>query len=90
MKIFQAKARNVESFRDAMFAGSKINFTEDRAVLHIALRTQSNKPVQVEGEDVVPQVKAVLQHMKQFTDDVRFLVFKLNNAFSPTKKNELK
>ena len=48
----QAKAREVEKFRDDMFAGAKINFTEDRAVLHVALRNRSNKPIMVEGKDV--------------------------------------
>ena len=38
--------------RDAMFSGQKINFTEDRAVLHVALRNRSNTPIQVDGKDV--------------------------------------
>ncbi|XP_071538168.1 glucose-6-phosphate isomerase-like [Panulirus ornatus] len=65
-----ARARNVEGSRDAMFSGEKINFTEDRAVLHVALRHQSQTPIMVDGEDVVPAVKAVLEHMKDFTDKV--------------------
>ena len=44
-----AKSRNVEAGRDSMFNGEKINFTEDRAVLHIALRNRSNKPIIVNG-----------------------------------------
>ncbi|MCJ8209299.1 glucose-6-phosphate isomerase [Mucilaginibacter sp. RS28] len=54
----------------AMFAGEAINVTENRAVLHTALRNQSNTPVYVDGKDVMPEVNAVLDHMKQFSDDV--------------------
>ncbi|WP_035604157.1 glucose-6-phosphate isomerase [Edwardsiella tarda] len=50
----------------AMFAGEKINRTEDRAVLHVALRNRSNTPIYVDGHDVMPQVNAVLAKMKQF------------------------
>jgi glucose-6-phosphate isomerase len=48
----QARARKVEEFRDGMFHGEKINFTEGRAVLHVALRNRSNTPIEVEGKDV--------------------------------------
>jgi glucose-6-phosphate isomerase len=65
-----ARARKLEEARDAMFAGQKINFTEDRAVLHTALRNRSNKPILVDGKDVTPDVNAVLEHMKQFTNSV--------------------
>ncbi|CAH0395575.1 unnamed protein product [Bemisia tabaci] len=65
-----AKARKVEAARDAMFSGQKINFTENRAVLHIALRNLSNTPILVDGKDVVPEVNAVLKHMKEFTTEV--------------------
>lgn len=65
-----AKSREVEKFRDAMFNGEKINFTEDRAVLHVALRNRSNRPIQVDGEDVAPKVSAVLEHMKEFCGKV--------------------
>lgn len=54
----------------AMFAGEKINVTEGREVLHTALRNQSGTPVLVDGEDVMPKVKAVLAHMKDFTTRV--------------------
>ncbi|MET0081663.1 MAG: glucose-6-phosphate isomerase [Sedimenticola sp.] len=54
-----------------MFAGEKINNTEHRAVLHTALRNRSNRPVVVEGEDVMPAVNAVLEQMAQFTASVR-------------------
>ena len=49
-----------------MFAGEKINRTEDRAVLHIALRNRSNSPIPVDGKDVMPEVNAVLAKIKQF------------------------
>jgi len=65
-----AKERKVEQARDAMFAGERINFTEDRAVLHVALRNRSNIPIIVNGKDVMPEVNAVLDHMKQFCDQV--------------------
>jgi glucose-6-phosphate isomerase len=65
-----AKSRNVGAGRDAMFSGQKINFTEDRAVLHIALRNRSNTPIIVDGEDVTPKVNAVLAHMKEFCHEI--------------------
>lgn len=55
---------------EAMFAGEKINVTEGRQVLHTALRNQSAEPVLVDGEDVMPKVKAVLAHMKSFTERI--------------------
>ena len=55
----------------AMFCGERINRTEDRSVLHIALRNRSNRPVQVEGQDVMPEVNAVLDQMRDFTARVR-------------------
>ena len=54
----------------AMFNGEKINQTENRAVLHTALRNRSNKPVMVDGQDVMPAVNAVLQQMQIFCDDI--------------------
>jgi glucose-6-phosphate isomerase len=54
-----------------MFNGDKINVTEDRAVLHIALRNRANRPINVDGEDVMPAVNAVLRKMRTFTDAVR-------------------
>lgn len=65
-----AKARQIEKARDAMFAGEKINFTENRAVLHTALRNRGNTPILVDGKDVMPDVNSVLQHMKEFTNQV--------------------
>lgn len=65
-----AKSRGVDSAREAMFNGSKINFTEDRAVLHVALRNRSNTEILVDGENVMPKVNAVLDHMKEFCNQV--------------------
>jgi len=70
--LFQmAKEAKIEQWRDKMFAGEKINITEDRAVLHTALRNRSNKPVMVDGNDVMPEVNAVLKQMRTFSDKVR-------------------
>lgn len=55
---------------DAMFNGDRINVTEDRPVLHIALRNRANTPILVDGKDVMPDVNAVLQHMKEFSEAV--------------------
>ncbi len=57
--------------RDAMFSGQKINFTENRAVLHVALRNRSNTPVAVDGQDVMPEVNAVLEKMRSFSRRIR-------------------
>lgn len=65
-----AKSRKIEEAREAMFTGNKINFTEDRAVLHIALRNRNNREIIVEGKNVMPDVNAVLAHMKEFTNEV--------------------
>ena len=51
-----------------MFTGQKINTTEDRAVLHVALRNRSNRPILVDGKDVMPEVNAVLAHMREFSE----------------------
>ena len=66
-----AAARGVEPLRDAMFAGEKINVTEDRAVLHVALRAPRGTSIEVDGEDVVPGVHEVLDRMGLFTEKVR-------------------
>lgn len=66
-----AREANIENWRDRMFAGEKINITENRAVLHTALRNRSNTPVLVDGKDVMPDVNAVLAQMRQFSDKVR-------------------
>lgn len=56
--------------KEAMFSGEKINYTENRAVLHTALRNRSNTPVLVDGKDVMPEVNAVLAKMKTFCQRV--------------------
>ncbi|KAH8432186.1 glucose-6-phosphate isomerase [Aspergillus melleus] len=66
-----AKEANVEQLRDAMFQGEPINFTENRAVYHVALRNVSNQPMQVGGKSVVEDVNSVLEHMKEFSEQVR-------------------
>jgi glucose-6-phosphate isomerase len=55
---------------EAMFAGEAINETEGRAVLHTALRNRSNTPIHVAGQDVMPEVNAVLEQMKHFSEDL--------------------
>ena len=66
-----ARERGVEHRRDAMFAGEKINTTEHRAVLHTALRAPSDSTLVVDGQDVVQEVHAVLDHMHGFVERVR-------------------
>jgi glucose-6-phosphate isomerase len=56
---------------EAMFSGEKINTTENRAVLHIALRNRSNRPILVDGRDVMPEVNQVLTKMRTFSEAVR-------------------
>ncbi|AEW44208.1 glucose-6-phosphate isomerase [Serratia symbiotica str. 'Cinara cedri'] len=65
-----AKETDVQGAIASMFAGDKINCTEDRAVLHIALRNFSNTPIFVDGKDVMPEVNAVLAKIKKFCDQV--------------------
>lgn len=70
--LFQlAREAKIEEWRDKMFSGEKINITEDRAVLHTALRNRTNTTVMVDGRDVMPDVNAVLAQMRQFSDKVR-------------------
>jgi glucose-6-phosphate isomerase len=66
-----ARQASVEAWRDKMFSGAPINGTEGRAVLHVALRNRSNRPIEVDGADVMPGVNAVLEKMGRFTDRVR-------------------
>ncbi|MFD5893448.1 glucose-6-phosphate isomerase [Streptomyces sp. NPDC060366] len=66
-----AAATGVAELRDAMFRGEKINTTEDRAVLHTALRAPRDAVVEVDGENVVPGVHAVLDKMAAFAEKVR-------------------
>ena len=66
-----ARQAGVEDRRAAMFGGEHINITEDRAVLHTALRNRSGRPVVVDGEDVMPEINEVLARMRAFTTAVR-------------------
>ena len=66
-----ARESDLKGWTEKMFTGQKINTTEDRAVLHVALRNRSNRPIMVDGRDVMPEVNAVLAHMRQFTEAVR-------------------
>ncbi|MDE2054708.1 MAG: glucose-6-phosphate isomerase [Xanthomonadaceae bacterium] len=66
-----AKARGVFARRDAMFRGDKINETEKRAVLHVALRAPRGEKIFADGKDVVPEVHEVLDRMAAFSDKVR-------------------
>ncbi len=69
--IALAERRNVAARRTAMFDGEEINKTEDRAVLHTALRNLNGGPVRVDGQDVMPGVRATLARMADFADAVR-------------------
>ena len=65
------KSAKFEEIRAKYFGGEKINTTENRAVLHTALRYKGNDPICVDGKDVMPEVRAVLKHMEEFTKLVR-------------------
>ena len=65
------KEAGVAEMREKMFTGEKINLTEKRAVLHVALRNRSNEPIYVDGKDVMPEVNAVLDKMAAFAEKVR-------------------
>ena len=73
MDLLRALAREagVEAMREKMFTGEPINSTEGRAVLHTALRNFSSRPVVVAGKDVMPDVRAALNHMSAFCESVR-------------------
>ena len=66
-----ARDMKVEHWRDRMFAGARLNNTEGRAVLHVALRNRSNRPILIDGKDVMPEVNAVLARMGGFAEQVR-------------------
>ncbi|MBT3043970.1 MAG: glucose-6-phosphate isomerase [Candidatus Thiodiazotropha endolucinida] len=66
-----AQAVDVDGWRRRMFSGERLNITENRAVLHVALRNRSNQPIWFDGEDVMPSVNAVLQRMEAFSESVR-------------------
>ena len=66
-----AEESGLAAATEAMFSGQKINTSEDRAVLHVALRNRSNRPIMVDGEDVMPEVNRVLEKMRSFSERVR-------------------
>lgn len=66
-----ARQAELTSLINRMFSGDKINTTENRAVLHIALRNRKNNPIMVDGNDVMPQVNRVLSKIKHFSESVR-------------------
>src|SRR3569833_1682878 len=66
-----ARQADLRGWIDRMFGGERINFTEDRAVLHVALRNRSNRPIYVAGVDVMTSVNAVLAQMRELTGAVR-------------------
>ncbi|MCU7934726.1 MAG: glucose-6-phosphate isomerase [Candidatus Thiodiazotropha sp. (ex Dulcina madagascariensis)] len=66
-----AQAVDVDGWRRRMFSGERLNITENRAVLHVALRNRSGLPIWFDGEDVMPGVNAVLEKMEAFSESVR-------------------
>jgi glucose-6-phosphate isomerase len=66
-----AEACGVPEAIEAMFQGQKLNWTEGRAVLHVALRNRSDEPIEVDGKDVMPEVNAVLAKMQGFSERLR-------------------
>lgn len=66
-----AEETGVRELAEKMFSGEKINVTENRAVLHVALRNRSDEPMKVDGYDVMPKVDAVLNQMRDFSEKVR-------------------
>ncbi|HFS82460.1 MAG TPA: glucose-6-phosphate isomerase, partial [Epsilonproteobacteria bacterium] len=80
-KIFGSLLRLAEEMElkdaiEAMFVGEAINRTEERAVLHIALRNRSNRPIEVDGDDVMPEINAVLDQMEAFCTKVHSGIWK--------------
>ncbi len=73
MRLLFELARKVDlkAAIEHMFAGEKVNNTEDRAVLHVALRNRSNRPILADGADVMPEVNDMLARMREFTEKVR-------------------
>ncbi len=66
-----AEAVDLQGWTRRMFAGDQINNTEQRAVLHVALRNRSNRPIYVDGQDVMPEINGVLARMEIFVDQIR-------------------
>lgn len=71
-----AQERKLKEKIDAMFSGEKINITEHRSVLHVALRNRDNSPIYVDGENVMPKINEVLGKMRDFSEAVRLGKFK--------------
>ncbi len=71
-----ARKANLEDWRERLFSGEKINFTENRAALHIALRNRSNRPIDINGEDVMPLVNKELSKIKKLSNQIRNGVWK--------------
>lgn len=65
-----ARERDLPAWIEKMFTGQRINTTENRAVLHVALRNRSNQPILLDGEDVMPAVNAVLEQMREFCNEI--------------------
>ncbi len=66
-----AEHADLKGWTERLFGGDRINITENRAVLHIALRNRSNRPILVDGKDVMPEVNRVLKQMREFADAIR-------------------
>ena len=66
-----AKQSGLKDWIEKMFSGEKINHTEDRAVLHTALRNRSDTPVYVDGKDIMPEVRSELEKMREYSDSIR-------------------
>ena len=66
-----ANQSGLKDWTEKMFSGEKINHTEDRAVLHTALRNRSDKPVYVDGSDVMPEVRSELDKMREYSESIR-------------------
>jgi len=75
---------DVEEKRDAMYRGDKINITENRAVLHIALRNKPDKPIYVDNRDIMPDVHESLENMQEFAHGIRHgkIVSSTNDKFT--------
>ena len=69
--ILRGRVANLDQAKEDLFTGKKINTTENRAVLHTALRNLGNEKVLVDGQDVMPKVRAVLDKMRDFSEKVR-------------------
>ena len=67
----KARERKIEEHRDRLFKGDRVNFTENRSVLHIALRNRANTPILLNGVNIMTEVNAVLEKMKAFVNTVR-------------------